>query len=196
MTIAVAGRNNAAAVFAILDVDIGDVAFQHIIRFERILGAFHKVGKVEHGLEIRRNDAVEKRFAASCDVAVNALFVLMQQNNIVLFGVGHHFGKLFHHFVGFCVGFGFVHKETEHTDILGIQHFRDLDRALEFLKMRVKIVGDLDFSDRRTDGGHRNAVLFQLCLKGGDFFVGQLNNVLAVDVARLDMRDAELLKTL
>ena len=56
--------------------------------------------------------------------------------------------------------------------------------------MRVKLVGDLDFSDRRTDGGHRNAVLFQLCLKGGDFFVGQLNNVLAVDVARLDMRDA------
>ena len=102
----------------------------------------------------------------------------------MFFGVSHHFGKLFDDFVRLLVGFFFVYKKAEHADIFGIQHFCDLDCALEFLKMRIKIVGDFDLAERRADRGHRNAVLFQFCLESGNFLVGQLNDVLAVDVAR------------
>ena len=64
--------------------------------------------------------------------------------------------------------------KAEHTNARGVQLFRDLHGALEFLKVRRKVVFNTDLADGRADGGNADIALCELLFDRVKLLVRQI----------------------
>ena len=168
-------------------MDIGHIGAQQFIGPDGILAALNKVGKVKNGLEVIAVQLFHQVGAAVGHVAVDVLFVFMEQDQVLLFGLGDHGFEPAEHLVPVPGRVGtFRHEKAEYPDIAGVQGFGDGGYTAEFFQMGCKIVGDVDFADGGADGGDFYTGGLQFCLDSGDFLIGQVGDVLSVHAADLD----------
>ena len=64
--------------------------------------------------------------------------------------------------------------EAEHANARGVQLFRNLHSALEFLEVRCKVVLNADLADGRADGGNADIARCKLFFNNIKLLVRQV----------------------
>ena len=166
MSVACACRNDfAGSKERVLDVDIGNIGGEHFISLRRILTALDKVRKVERAGEVLSCKLLHQVEAAGCVVAVNTFFIFMQQGDIVMRSLCNHRLRPEKHLgAAVCRSIVFRDIEAEHTDIGRFEDVCHLFRMGKLLQVRIEIIVNSDFADRRADGGNADICLIELFL--------------------------------
>ena len=81
--------------------------------------------------------------------------------------------------------------KRKHADAPAVQPVADVHDTVKQRLMRLEIVGNRDFADRRAERGQADAGLLQLSAHGRYLCVGELRKALPVHAAQLQQRDVE-----
>lgn len=135
--------------FGVFDVEVVDVLVEDCERIRIGLDAdFDEVRRIERCSEVRGVHGRENVTAAFGGVAVDVLFVLVNEGYSRFFGTRGFPSHPIHHF--FTVVGGVVALRDivgEHVDVLHIEAICDLEGALEALLVSLEVVGDTDLPD-------------------------------------------------
>ena len=120
--------------------------------------ALDKVCKVKDRPEAVPAELVHQQAATLRAVAVDVLFVLVEQDHLLGFGVVHKSAQTLKHLVPVVVGPAPLGDEkAEHADVAGVQNVGQLHHVFEVLKMAGKLLGNLDLPDGGGQGGHADS---------------------------------------
>jgi len=139
----------------------------------RVIAALNVVCGVKYAPQ-RRNGFVQLLHALE-RVAINALLILVAAMYAICFAVVHHFLYSLDH--GIVINlriFTLRNIEAEHANARGVQLFRNLHSALEFLKVRCKVVLNADLADGRADGGNADIARCKLLFNNIKLLVRQV----------------------
>ena len=155
--------------------------------------ALHKIRRVKGGAHV---GAVE-RFAPCGGVAVNSLFVFMQQGQTASLRRVDEPVPPFQYLVG--VIFRILplgDKKAEHTNKFGLHHLSDLHDPLELVEVWAKFVANPDLADGGADGRQGESPCVHLAFDFFCFSKCAVAQILAVDPAHLDVLDTVLVQNL
>ena len=181
---------------AILDVVVDDIVLEHLIRLGRVDAALNEVGRVVSELELRIVDLGVELQTPFGSVAVNALFVLVQQDDVLALDPFEEAAQFLDDLgeVGVVVS-ALLDPERKHTDVLAAHQLADLDQFVKLGELRLvsSVVVQPNLADRRA---YRRK--FDSCRVETRFDVPRelfrlvVGNVFAVDDARTQILLAEL----
>ena len=129
--------------------------------------------------------------AAFGNVAVNAFFVFVREDDVLRVGGVQHCAELVDHLLavrGDVLALGRI--KAEHAERVGAQDLRLLHGALERLQVLGKAFVHHDFAERGTDGGNAHARAVQHAAHFARLFVCKGGNVGAVHAADFNAVDA------
>ena len=130
--------------------------------------------------------------AAGRVVAVNTFFIFMQQGDIVMRSLcNHRLHPEKHLGAAVCRSIVFRDIEAEHTDIGRFEDVCHLFRMGKLLQVRIEIIVNSDFADRRADGGNADICLIELFLYLFCKIHRKIGYIYAVRAAQLDVGNAE-----
>ena len=189
------GHHSARAPLGVLHMDVGHVGFQQLIGGQGLLAHLDKVGKVEHGLEMRTVEGIHQFFAARGVVPVDIFLVLVEQHAVPSFGLFHHAAQPVQHFlpeVRRVLILGNI--KAEHAHVRRPQFLLNLQGAFQLVQVGGKVLLNADLSKGRADGGDGNPRCLQLGFYLPHFFGGEVRDVYAVGSPQLQMGNAPLLE--
>ncbi len=166
MTVSCAHRNHAAIRhFSVLYVHIEDIGLEHLIGLQRLNAALDEVCRIEHPGKPPLKMPVKVK-AAFRRVAVDFLFVFMAAQHMMFKRVIRHPADTREDLVpvGFVALVLFKIK-AEYTNQAAAEDFGNLNRIFKRLKMRLKIIRNIDLAVRRADCGDLCALRIELCLE-------------------------------
>ena len=132
----------------------------------RFYAALDKIGRVKHRPQPIARKGLHQFQTAFRRIAVNMLFIFVQQGDAGFLGGIHHPFHAGKNFLAVFVPLSFFHIKAEHADIWDVHQFGKFQHMKELFKMRLKIFRNFDFSNGRADGGKGKTVIVQFSFDG------------------------------
>ena len=160
-----------------------------------VLAALDKVGKIENGLKAFAAQVFQQKLASVRRIAEDALFVFVQQHDVLAFCIFNHPGKPLQHSV--CIGVGLPALggiKAEQADKRRVQPLRDLHRAPEQLPMRREILFNAYFADGRAHGRKPHVGCGKLLPDVGKLAVRAAHKAFSVHAAHFNVMHIQFLQ--
>ena len=170
---------------AILDVQVDDMIRLHFEPLrERLGSAGHVIGGIEYELETGRIDRFGQVLAVQPVLAVDPGFVLVQEQNALLFRAHRHFLQAVDHVRQVLFGRVYLGKIKGKNSITGVLEIMGhADGPLVALPLLLPGIGDEHLAERRADLRHPHAVAAQKVLGFFLLFRIEIQDIRAPQIA-------------